>query len=261
MNILDKLIYNLDFLKKQRPLVLCLANYVSIEFVANSLLALRASPIMSEELEELEELMQISNSLYINIGTLTKSFAAKAKAACMIAKKYNKPIVLDPVGAGASIVRNKAANELLPFADIVRGNASEILAVFDSSNHAHGVESVHKVNEAEKAAKLLALKNNCVIAVSGKQDFITDGKKEETLHFGSSLMPLVTGMGCSLTAVIAGFRAIIPDSFESAKLATAYFGLTGQVAESFYQGPGSFKTSFIDNLYEPKWDKIKNYVK
>lgn len=261
MNMLDKLIHSLGLLQQKRPLILCLTNYVTVEFVANSLLAIRASPIMSEELEELEKLIQISHALSINIGTLTQEFITKAKFACAIAKKYNKPIILDPVGAGASNIRTQAANDLLPFADIVRGNASEILAIFDSSNHALGVDSAHQVTEAMQIAKFLALKNNCVVVVSGEQDFITDGKQEQILHFGADLMPLVTGMGCSLTAIITAFRAVIPDSFEAAKLATAYFGLSGQVTEKFCKAPGTFKSSFIDHLYQPKWDEIKNYVK
>lgn len=259
--MLEKLMHGLNLLQQKRPLVLCLTNYVSVEFVANSLLAIKASPIMSEEIEELEELIKISDAININIGTLTQEFIEKSSFACAIAKKYHKPIIFDPVGAGASNIRTQTANNLLLFADIVRGNASEILALFNPNNKTLGVDSNHQVIDALQAAKELALRHNNIIVVSGEKDFITDGDQEQILHFGSNLMPLITGMGCSLTAVIAAFRAVIPNSFEAANLAVAYYGLSGQIAEKINNGPGSFKTAFIDNLYQPNWNEIKNYVK
>ena len=255
--MIDHIKAQLVILKKHKPLVLNLTNYVTMDFVANSLLALGAAPIMSEDIREMEELIQISGALHINIGTLTPEFMERVRLACNIAKKYNKPIVLDPVGVGASKIRMEAAKEILPFIDILRGNACEIIAVYGLASKELGVESIHEVRDALEAARELAVAQKIIVVVSGAEDFITDGIQEQTLNFGSNLMPLITGTGCSLTAVIAAFRAIIPDSFEAAKLATAYFGLSGQIAENLANGPGSFRVEFLDNLNRPDWRRMR----
>ena len=253
--MINKIESNLKILRQTKPLVLSLTNYVTMDFMANTLLALGAAPIMSEERQEIEELIKISSVVNINIGTLTGRFIEKAKFACILAKKYNKPIILDPVGVGASKIRTETAKELLPFIDIIRGNASEIIAIAGISNETLGVESTHEVSDAVHAAKELAsqqnkiiivnddthaekdlaLKQNKVVIVTGAEDFITDGNRDQTLNFGSSMMPLVTGMGCTLAAVIAAFRAVVPDSFEATRLATTYFNLSGQIAEYSYR--------------------------
>ncbi len=255
--MIDQIKEQLVILRKHKPLVLNLTNYVTMDFVANSLLALGAAPIMSEDIREMEELIQISGALHINIGTLTLEFMERVRFACSVANKYNKPIVLDPVGVGASKIRMEAAKEILPFIDILRGNASEIIAVYGLSSKELGVESVHKVSDALEAARELAAAQKIIVVVSGVEDFITDGMQEQILNFGSNLMPLITGTGCSLTAVIAAFRAIISDSFEAAKLATAYFGLSGQITESLANGPGSFRMKFLDNINRPDWNKMR----
>lgn len=258
--MIDEIENSLENLHKTKPLVLNLTNSVTMDFIANSLLALGAAPIMSEDIREMEELIQISGAVYINIGTLTEEFIERAKFACVIAKKYKKPVVLDPVGVGASKLRKEAVKEILPFVDIVRGNASEIMAVYGLDSKALGVESIHKVNDALESARELALQQDITVVVSGAQDFITDGKREEILSCGSKTMPLITGMGCSLTAVIAAFRAVHSDSFEAAKLAVAYFGLSGQVVECFARGPGSFRVEFIDYLNKPNWNKMRELL-
>jgi hydroxyethylthiazole kinase len=254
--MLNKIESSLEALRKAKPVVLCLTNYVTMDFVANSLLALGAAPIMSRDEREFKELVSICSAVYINIGTLDEASINCSHKAIKYAKEYNQPIILDPVGAGASLLRTKTAQEFMASADIIRGNASEIIALQDNAHNSKGVESVHQVSEAIKTAKKLAIDNNCVIAVSGVNDFITDGKQEKSLPFGSKLMPLITGMGCSLTATIAAFRAIIPNAFEATTLATAYFGLCGELAYFQAHKPASFRTAFIDNLYQPDWEKI-----
>lgn len=258
--MLNKLKSSLEILRQTKPLVLNLTNYVTMDFVANCLLSVGAAPIMSEDIKEIEELIQISSAVHVNIGTLTAEFIERAVFACKIAKKYNKPIVLDPVGVGASYIRMEAAKELLVFADILRGNASEVMAVYGLASKELGVESAHQVTDALEAARGLALEYKITVIVSGVEDFITDGTREQILKFGSNLMPLITGTGCSLTAMIAAFRAVISDSFEASLLATAYFGLTGQIAAGAAKGPGSFRVLFIDNLYQANWEKMKELL-
>jgi len=220
-----------------------------MDFMANCLLSLGAAPIMTQEIRELDELVQISQTLNINIGTLDASFMDRAHTAVQLAQTFNKPIILDPVGAGASAIRTESARALMPFAHIVRGNASEIMAITDSAHQTLGVESRHQVSDAIGCATSLAKYYNATVVISGVQDLVTDGEREQLLGFGSSLMPHVTGMGCALTAVIAAFRAVIADTYEAARLATAFYTLCGSLAAGKTNKPGTFRTLFIDELY------------
>jgi hydroxyethylthiazole kinase len=170
--------------------------------------------------------------------------------------------VLDPVGAGASWLRTQCAKDLMQEATIIRGNATEIIAISkeEDSFKTLGVEAVHDVSDAKKIAETLAKKLNCTIVISGKEDFITTGSQQTSLHFGSALMPLITGMGCTLTAVIAAFKAVIPNAFEAAEIATAYFGLCGNLAAKKTQKPGTFRAFFIDELYAADFTTMKEFA-
>ena len=236
-------------IKKNKPIILCLTNVVTMDFMANSLLALGATPIMSCDDRELEELITMSNAVNLNIGTLDAAFISRCKQAAEIARRLHKPVVLDPVGAGASLIRTQSARELMPFADIIRGNASEIMALLDMKVESAGVESTQTTAMAKDSADILARELHNTVIVSGAEDYISNGLRNESLHFGSPLMPLVTGMGCTLTAVVAAFRAVAPNSFDAARLATACFGLCGSFAEQKAATPGTFRTAFIDALY------------
>ena len=245
-------------LRATKPLILCLTNHVTMDFMANCLLSLGAAPIMSQDERELQELVQISHVVNINIGTLNADFINSANTAIQFAKKYNKPIILDPVGAGATNIRTNTARSLMVAADIIRGNASEIMALLDDVNTTLGVESTSGVSDAAYSAIMLARRHACTIVVSGEQDFVTDGEQETLLGFGSSLMPLVTGMGCALTAVVAAFKAIVPNAHEAARLAVAYYSLCGSLAAQKTNQPGSFRTHFIDEIYMADFAAMKN---
>lgn len=240
-------------LKNTKPLVLNLTNYVTMDFIANCLLALGAAPIMSVCDAELEELIKIAHSININIGTLDDAFITRAHKAMLLAKQYQKPVVLDPVGSGATVIRTTIARELMMHADIVRGNASEIISLFDSSAKTLGVESINSTDEAKYIAQQLAKKYGLIAVVSGAVDFITDGTRASSLTVGSPLMSQITGMGCALTAVIAAFSSahsgIGDDLFESSRLAVGYFGLCGNLAANKTAMPGTFRSVFIDELY------------
>ncbi len=247
-------------LRQTKPLVLCLTNYVTMDFMANCLLSLGAAPIMTQDTQELDELVSICNTVNLNIGTLDSEFIERANTAAVLAKKHNKPIILDPVGAGATHIRTNTARSLMASASIIRGNASEILALYDNINKTLGVESTHQVSDAEQSALMLAKHHHTTVVISGEQDVVTDGQRQEHLAFGSSLMPLVTGMGCTLTAVIAAFHAVIADEYEAARLATAYFSLCGSLAANKTNKPGSFRTLFIDELFAADFIAMKDVV-
>lgn len=243
-------------LRKKKPLILNLTNYVTMDFMANALLAIGAAPIMSVCDAELEELIKLSHCVNLNIGTLDSAFIERCHQAAILAKNAQKPIILDPVGAGATRIRTQTAQSLMKYADIIRGNASEIIALYKDQGKTLGVESLNTTDEAKDIATQIAKDYGSTVIVSGKVDFITDGKDETENHFGSPLMPLVTGMGCTLNAVIAAFRSLTPSSFESAQLAVSYFGLCGSIAEKKAKHPGTFRTTFIDLLHSADLTEI-----
>ncbi|WP_454784103.1 hydroxyethylthiazole kinase [Legionella sp. WA2024007413] len=250
--MLEHIQFTLTRLKQQKPLILCLTNYVTMDFMANSLLALGAAPLMSESQVEIEELIDLSQAVYINIGTLNDSFMERARFAANIANSIDKPLILDPVGAGASKLRTSAAMELFPYAQVIRGNASEIISLAGSNGSTKGVESSDPVTKAIQSAHMLA-KSKKTIVISGPQDFITNGVDEILLPFGSNLMSLITGMGCTMTAVLSAFVACEANHFHAAVQATAYFGLCGQLAHEQAKRPATFKEVFINNLFDPDW--------
>lgn len=252
--MIEQIKSTLTQIKQNNPLILCLTNYVTMDFMANSLLALGAAPLMSESKDEIEELTSLSQAIYINIGTLDDLFMERARLAVRIANSLNKPVILDPVGAGASKLRTTAAMELLPLANIIRGNASEIISLTGADAATKGVNTSESVPMAMSSAKILAKKNNKIIVISGPEDFVTNGEHHQLLTFGSQLMPLITGMGCTMTAILGAFVASNPDYYQATIQATAYFSLCGQLTQQHTTTPGTFKQAFIDYLFAPDWD-------
>lgn len=247
-------------IQRDKPMVLCLTNFVSTEFMANSMLALGAAPVMSCDSRELDELAAISRAVYINIGTLNPEFIDRALRVCESAENYNKPLILDPVGAGASELRTQIARRLMEQAAILRANASEIQALVDDTVKTRGVEASHSVDHATECGRELARTLSSTVVVSGSKDLVISANNKTQLEYGSPIMAAVTGMGCTLTAVIAAFRSCLPDSYEASYLATAFFGLCGKLAESNANGPASFRVNFIDELCKADFDTLKYIV-
>jgi hydroxyethylthiazole kinase len=241
-------------LRKTKPLILNITNVVTMDFVANGLLSLGASPIMSDAKEESEELVKISNAIVINPGTLSEHYLELAHEVCRFANKYQKPIILDPVGAGASDYRTKNCQKLLKDykIDIVRGNGGEIMALLgDEHKQTKGVDSLAGSDVAlESAKKLAKLYPSTVFVISGKTDWVVSENKFTSFERGSAMMPLITGSGCLLTSVIAAFHASFHDAFEASSMAALFYSICGEVAEEKSKGPGSFRTRFIDTLFQ-----------
>lgn len=247
----------IEKIQNSKPLILNITNYVTMEFMANCLLSIGAAPIMSVCNEEIEELVKISSAINLNIGTLDNEFINRCYQVINFAKKHNKPIIFDPVGSGASNIRTTTSREIYKNADIIKGNPSEIISLIENSKSL-GVESIHNLNDAKDIANYIAKDNNSVVAISGKIDFITDGKQSFQNKYGSPIMQNITGMGCCLAAVIAAFRAVSNNSFESTKYAIEYFSICGSIAEQESSQPGTFKIKFLDNLYSPNFNLIKS---
>ncbi|QCE35490.1 hydroxyethylthiazole kinase [Acetobacteraceae bacterium] len=239
----------LETLRKKSPIIHNMTNEVAAQRTADILLALGLSPLMTNEPSEIHEITQISNALSINIGTLTQEQLRAIFLAVKNIQRQQKPWVLDPVGAGASQFRLKASEDLIANKpDIIRGNASEILALAGEHSTKSAIDSKNSVGEAHHAARLLADKNKNIVVVSGPIDYITDG-----LHFaenqnGHPLMASLTATGCALSAVMAGFLTE-KEPFEAAKSALLIYNIAGETAARKSSGPGSFQLSFLDALF------------
>ncbi len=252
---MQKILDAIQAVYEQTPLVHNITNFVVMQVSANALLAAHASPIMAHAPEEIDDLTDIDNALVLNIGTLDPAWIASMELAGRAMKAKGKPVVLDPVGAGASRLRTETALRLLDVVRpaILRGNASEIMALAAQIRSADtpaskGVDSLNTSDEALNAARVLAERFGCVVSVSGRRDYITDGRSLLAVDGGSPLMPLVTGMGCSASA-ITGAYAACAEPLTAAAAAMAVMASAGEKAGARAQGPGSFLPAFMDELH------------
>ncbi|MDO9415859.1 hydroxyethylthiazole kinase [Pararhizobium sp.] len=231
-------------------LVQCITNYVAMNIAANVLLATGASPAMVHAPEEAGEFAAIADALTINIGTLSSTWIDGMQAAAVAANAAAKPWVLDPVAHYATTFRRQAVARLLELRPtIIRGNASEIIALAGGMSRGQGVDSRDPVELAEGTAVDLAKHHGAVVAVTGVVDFVTDGHRSLRIEGGSALMPQVTALGCSLTCLIGAFVAASPaDPFEATVAALATFAVAGEIAADGADGPGSFSWRFLDAL-------------
>ena len=247
----DALAAALAAIRAQSPLVHNITNYVVMNNSANALLAIGASPVMAHWTAEMEEMTAIAGALVINIGTLDAQWIDGMKTAGLAASKRGIPIVLDPVGAGATSQRTAAALELIAYCHptIIRGNASEIMALVDAGVKSKGVDSKASSHDALEAARTLARASGSVVVISGATDYITDGTRVHTVEGGDSIMTAVTGMGCTSTALVGAFAAVEPDAMLAATAAMAVMSLAGERAAAKAHGNGSMQMHFLDELY------------
>lgn len=241
----------LDAMRGAAPLVHCITNYVAMNIAANVLLAAGASPAMVHTPEEAEEFAAVARALTVNIGTLSPQWLEGMHLAVAGAKGAGRPWVLDPVAHFATTYRRQAVSDLMALKpDVLRGNASEVIALSGGQSMGQGADSRDPVDRAEGAAMVIARQHGCVVAVTGPVDFVTDGKRSLRIAGGSPLMPRVTALGCSLTALVGAFLAITPrEPFEATVAALALFAVAGERAGRAAQGPGSFQNAFLDALH------------
>lgn len=238
-------------MRAEAPLVHNITNFVVMNTTANALLALGASPVMAHAEEEVEEMTGIARALVINIGTLSTPWVRSMLLAGRAARRAGRPIVLDPVGAGATRFRTETAQELLRELSptVVRGNASEIRALVLADAHTKGVDSSHGSDQALEAARVLAGRHGSVTVVSGAVDLVVSEGHLARIANGHPLMPKVTGLGCVATALIGAFAAVNPCPREAAAHAMAVMGIAGEIASERAEGPATFLVRFLDALY------------
>lgn len=242
---------NLNAARMKKPLIHSITNYVVMNFTANALLACGVSPVMAHAHEEVEEMVSLAGALVLNIGTLTPQVVESMLKAGKRAEQLNIPIVLDPVGSGATKLRTDSAKRLLSELPIkiVRGNASEVMSLSSKGSKTKGVDAVHSVDEATDEGVALAGELDTTIAITGEVDLVTDGMRMLYGHNGHALMRAVTGTGCAATALIGAFAVVDPDPVAAASTALAYFGVAGETAAQSTQAPGSFQIALLDALY------------
>lgn len=258
-----------DLVRETNPLVHCITNYVTVNDCANALLAVGASPVMADDRAEVAEITSIAQALLLNIGTLNRRTIASMKRAAKTANTQGIPIILDPVGAGASKLRTRTAQSLVRLARpaLIRGNASEIAALHAGSGNTRGVDAA-EADQGDDAfsrtlatAKALAVQSGAVVAVTGSTDIITDGKRVLTIRNGHPILSRITGSGCMLSCLCAAFCAADPKRIlEASTAAVAAMGLCGEraaagtagagtaVTETAVTGTATFRTALIDRL-------------
>lgn len=242
---------DLRLIKMKSPLVHNITNFVVMNNTANALLAIGASPVMAHAIDEVAEMAGIASSLVLNIGTLEPKLVEAMLLAGKAALKRNIPIVFDPVGAGATSYRSDVCKQIITECRpaIIRGNASEIIALCNEHVKTKGVDSTEASDSALCSAKQLASETGAVVVISGQTDYITDGELVEMVYNGSTMMAKVTGMGCTATAVLGAFAAVNISMFEAAVHGMAVMGIAGEIAAARSKGNGSLQVNFLDELY------------
>ena len=247
----DVLSATIAAVRTQSPLVHNITNYVVMNNSANALLAIGASPVMAHWVSEMEEMTAIAGALVLNTGTLDDKWIDGMLIAGKAAMRRGTPIVLDPVGVGATSQRTEAAMKIIEQCrpTIIRGNASEIMALVDASVKSKGVDSSASSDDALESAKRLAVDTGAVVVISGATDYITNGADVYTVEGGNPIMTTVTGMGCTSTAIVGAFAAVVEDPMIAATAAMAVMSLAGERAAEYSRGNGSMQVNFLDELY------------
>lgn len=252
----------LDNVRQSTPLIHNITNYVTVNDVANALLACGASPIMSDEPKDVEDITSICGGLNINIGTLNAQSIEGMKLAATRARELKHVRTLDPVGAGASALRTNTALELMKHAQFhaIRGNASEIKTLAQGSGTTKGVDAdiadaitKDSLPEAVRFAKSFAMRQNSIVVITGAIDLVSDANKCYVIYNGRPQMSKITGTGCQLSGILCAYLAANTNNMlEAAAAAVCSMGLAGQIAwENMQTGDGNstYRNRIIDAIY------------
>lgn len=262
MEVYEKITKLLLRLRDKRPLVHHITNYVTANDCANITLAIGASPVMADEFSEVIDIISVASSLVLNLGTLNKQKLESMLAAAHKANELGRPVILDPVGAGATSFRMEAAKRILNEIklSVVKGNLSEIKALYGINVKSKGVDTsevlgTNKKEDLEAAclAKDLALRLNASIAITGATDLVTDGGRLMRVENGHSIMAKVTGTGCMCTSLIGSYLGVSEDSLTAALAGLVSMDLAGEIAyerlDLTFGGTGTLKAYMLDAIY------------
>ena len=241
---------SLRLLRERKPLVHQITNYVVMNETANATLALGALPMMTHAREEVEEMTRIPGALVINIGTLSPHLVDAMLAAGTAANARGVPVVLDPVGAGATAYRTEPARRILDTIEVgvLRGNAGEVATLAGVAAEVRGVESIDTAADPADLARDAARRLGVVAAVTDVVDYVSDGERTVAVANGHPLMGTITGTGCMSSAITGCFLAVADSPLDAAAEALVAFGVAGEDAAVGARGPGSFHVNLYDAL-------------
>jgi hydroxyethylthiazole kinase len=239
----------LRLVRDRKPLVHQITNYVVMNETANATLAIGALPVMAHAREEVAEMARLAGALVLNIGTLSPHWVEAMLAAGASANEAGVPVVLDPVGAGATSYRTETAKRILDEIDVavLRGNAAEVATLVGVEAEVRGVESITAGGDAAEIARVAASTLGVVASVTGPVDHVSDGERAAAIANGDPLLASVTGTGCMSSAITGCFLAV-DEPFDAAVAALVAFGVAGEDAAREAKGPGSFHVGLYDAL-------------
>ena len=264
MMITAKDVYrDIEKIRETSPLIHNITNYVVMNSTANALLAIGASPVMAHAVEEVEEMTGIARALVINIGTLSEPWVQAMLFAVRRAGELGIPVILDPVGVGATSYRTVTCHDLIDAAPpaVIRGNASEIMALTMEEAKTKGVDSSDPSSTALEAAKLLNSNTGSGVCISGEVDYIVDGGSVIQIENGHPMMARVTGLGCTATALCGAFAAVSSSFSAAAVGAMVVMGIAGEIAAESCKGPGSMQVGFLDALFHLSEDDLTDRIR
>ena len=258
LNLADVTADALAEIRARHPLIHQITNYVVMNDTANVTLHIGASPVMAHAIGEVREMVRYAGALVLNIGTLEPAWIEAMLAAGREANERGVPVVLDPVGVGATALRTDAVEAILAAVrvDVVRGNAAELSAIAGLAAEIRGVDSV-SADAPDTAARIVARRTGGAAVVSGAIDHVADASRAAEVANGHPLMGAITGSGCMATALVGSFRAVQPDPFLAAAAAMIAFGIAGEIAAERSAGPGTFRQHLMDAVYGLDADMIR----
>lgn len=260
----------LKTVREKNPLIHCITNYVTVNDCANILLACGASPIMAEDIHEMEEIVTAASGLLVNIGTITEDKLDAILLAGKTANELHKPVILDPVGAGATAFRQRIVYEILQsiHVNVIKGNRSEIRSlVYEQERTGQGVDAgkeLYTTDEMIQTAKKLCHLTGATVTVTGAEDIVTDGVQTYLVKNGRPFLSQITGTGCMLGALTAAYYSAEP-TLDAAAAAVACIGYAGEIAHARMTeqrgGSGTFRVFLIDAVNQMTTDILKGGAK
>jgi hydroxyethylthiazole kinase len=244
-------------IRETRPMIHHITNYVVMNVTANVTLAMGASPVMAHANEEVEEMVAFASAHVLNPGTLSPHWITAMLKSGKKAKELGIPVILDPVGAGATKLRTETCLQILDEVrpDVIRGNQAEVMILAGEEARIQGVDSLETGEAPVEAFKALARQTSAIICVTGAVDHVTDGDVAYRIENGHPMMGNVTGTGCSASTAVAIYCAAGGATASSCAMGLAVFGACGELAAEESRGPGSFQVAILDALFNaPKRD-------
>ena len=254
MELREKIVLNLRLVKEQSPLIHHITNYVTVNDCANIVLAIGGSPVMADDQEEVAEMVGFASALVLNIGTLNARTINSMLIAGVKAKELGVPVILDPVGVGATTLRTNTAEKIIMSLkpEVIRGNMSEIKVLAGQNVAIKGVDSIADEQGSSVIAKSFAAELGCVIAITGKTDVVSDGCKVCLIDNGHRILADVTGTGCMTTSLVGTFCGVTKDYYSATVAGIISMGLAGEIAHASLrpgEGIGTFRNRLMDSIY------------